>query len=271
MEIKDHLLQGSNVKFKKTPNHSGEYRKGDLDTVIIHYTAGPYGPALATLTNPRVKASAHLIVDRDGSVTQLVPFNIIAWHAGKSKWKNHVGLNKYSIGIEIVNSGPLTKSGKIYRAWYGAAFTEDDVIYAEHRNQSIKRYWQTYTSEQIATVNEICQLLIDSYGITEIAGHEEIAPRRKTDPGPAFPLDRMRNKLLHSNRDEDGDDDDNLKNGRVLASALNIRQAPSKDGVKIAKALHKNQKVKILAHKEGWYKVSTEIEGWVSSKYIGLD
>jgi len=271
MEIKDHLLQGPNVKFKKTPNHSGEFGKGNLDTIIIHYTAGPYKPALATLTNPRVKASAHLIVDRDGSVTQLAPFNIITWHAGKSQWKGRTGLNKYSIGIEIVNSGPLTKSGNVYRAWYGASYKEEDVIYAEHRNESIKRYWHVYTPEQIQTVNEICQLLIDTYGITEIAGHEEIAPKRKSDPGPAFPLDRMRNKLLKGNRDEDGGLDDDLKNGRVLASSLNIRQKPSSDGAKIAKALPKNQKVKILASKDGWYKVRTEIEGWVSAKYIGLE
>ncbi|MCK5536372.1 MAG: N-acetylmuramoyl-L-alanine amidase [Bacteroidales bacterium] len=270
MEIKDHLLQGTKVKFKKTPNHSGEFAKNNLDTVVVHYTAGPYAPALATLINPRVKASAHLIVDRDGSVTQLAPFNIITWHAGKSQWDGKVGLNKHSIGIEIVNSGHLTKSGKVYRAWFGASYEEKDVMQGTHRNETIKRYWHTYTQEQIEAVTEICQLLIDSYGISDIVGHEEIAPKRKTDPGPAFPLDRMRNKLLKGDRDEDGGFED-LKKGRVLANSLNIRELPNSSGVKVARSLPKNKKVKIIAERNGWYKVSTEIEGWVSAKYIGLD
>jgi len=271
MEIKDHLLQGPKVKFQKTPNHSGEFAKGDLDTIVLHYTAGPLGPSLATLTNPRVKASAHLCVDRDGTVVQLAPFNIQTWHAGKSEWKGKVGLNKYSIGIEIVNDGPLTKSGNIYRAWYGASLNESDVIEATHRNESIPRYWHTYTTEQIEVVNEICQLLIDTYGITEIVGHEEIAPMRKSDPGPAFPMDRIRSKLLKGNRDEDEGLNDDLKNGRVLASSLNIREAPNPEAAKVAKSLTKNQKVKILEQKGEWFRVTTEVEGWVSAKYIGLE
>jgi N-acetylmuramoyl-L-alanine amidase len=271
MEIKDHLLQGENVKFKKTPNVSGEFAKGDLDTVVIHYTAGPYGPALATLTNPRVKASAHLIVDIDGSVTQLAPFNIMTWHAGASEWKGRVGLNKYSIGIETVNSGPLTKSGNLYRAWYGASFDEDQVIQAVHRNETEMRYWNIYTQEQITVITEICQLLIDTYGIKEIVGHEEIAPKRKTDPGPAFPLDRMRNKLLQGSRDDNGGISNDNKKGRVLANALNIRETPTVDGDKVAKSLVKNQKVTILEAKGDWYRVTTEVEGWVSAKYIGLE
>ena len=156
MEIKDHFIHGENVKkFVKSPNHSGKYQTGLPDTVILHYTAGPYKPALNTLTNPRVKASAHIIVDRDGSITQLVPFNLIAWHAGKSSYGNRKGMNKYSLGIEIVNSGPLTKSGNVYRSWYGSAFNPSDVIEATHRNQSKPKFWHTYTEEQIHTVSEI--------------------------------------------------------------------------------------------------------------------
>ena len=85
LEIKNHILSGKNVKkMIPSPNHSGEFREGDLDTIIMHYTGGPYRQSLNTLTNPRVRASAHVIIDRDGSITQLVPFNLIAWHAGKS-------------------------------------------------------------------------------------------------------------------------------------------------------------------------------------------
>ena len=106
--IEDHLLQpGERVRNKQLVNKSsGEFEKGKLDTIVIHYTAGPFQSSLNTLKNPKVKASAHVIVDRDGSVTQLIPFNEIAWHAGESSYGTRTGLNKYSIGIEIVNSLP---------------------------------------------------------------------------------------------------------------------------------------------------------------------
>ena len=268
MEIKDHFIHGDNVKkFVKSPNHSGEFEKGQPDTIVLHYTAGPYKPALNTLTNPRVRASAHLIIDRDGSITQLVPFNYIAWHAGKSSYGNRVGINKYSIGIEIVNSGPLTKSGNVYRSWFGSAFNPSDVIEATHRNETKPRFWHTYTEEQITTVQEICLILTDIYDMKHILGHEQSAPMRKQDPGPAFPLDRIRNKMLNENRHSD-DAADLPELGRIAANSLNIRSSPGPEGKKVAIPLTKGVKVKILDESNGWYKVSTEIEGWVFGKYV---
>ena len=64
-----------------------------------------------------------------------------------------------------------------------------------HRNQPEASYWHRYTSEQLAVVEAICAALIQRYGIQHILGHEEIAPSRKVDPGPAFPLDAMRARL----------------------------------------------------------------------------
>lgn len=268
LQIKDHLLVGDNVKkMVKSTKHSGEFAKGNLDTIIVHYTAGPAQPSINTLVNPKVKASAHVVVDRDGSITQLIPFNLIAWHAGRSSYNGRTGYNKYSIGIEIVNSGPLTKSGNVYRSWFGAAYNPSDVIEAIHRNQTRPKYWHIYTSEQINAVRELCAELIEQYNLSQILGHEEVAPKRKTDPGPAFPLDRIREQLLGADRKEDGD----LKlpdTGRVVASALNIRSLPKTSGDKIAKPLGKGAKVKILDETNGWYKVRTEIEGWVYGKYI---
>ena len=143
MEIKDHLLKGTNINFKKTPNHSGEFKAGNLDTIILHYTAGPTRNSVNTLTNPRVKASAHVVVSRDGTITQLAPFNLVTWHAGKSQYKGKIGFNKYSIGIEMENDGPLKKSGNIYRAWYGAKHPEDEIIQAKHRNSTTTKYWHS--------------------------------------------------------------------------------------------------------------------------------
>ncbi len=268
MKIDKHILTGDNVKKAVwSKNHSGDFGTSLPDTVIIHYTAGPYKPSLNTLTNPRVKASAHLIVDRDGSVTQLVALNKIAWHAGKSSYKGRIGLNKYSLGIEIVNSGPLKKSGNSFRAWFGAAYNPNDVMEAIHRNQSVSKYWHIYTEEQIQTVTELCRIFIEEYGVKHILGHEEIAPTRKTDPGPAFPLDRLRRQLLTGNRDADGSDE-LPENGRVVASKLNIRDTPNQSGAKVAMALRKGAKVKIIDSANGWYKVSTEVEGWVFGKFI---
>ncbi len=268
MEIKDHILYGKNVKkMIPSPNHSGEFKEGDLDTIVLHYTGGPYKQSINTLTNPRVRASAHVVVDRDGSVTQLVPFNLIAWHAGKSYYHGRTGFNNFSIGIEMVNSGPLTKSGNVFRSWYGEAFSPTEVIEAVHRNETRPRYWHIYTPEQIETVTELCQLLIDTYGLKYILGHEEIAPGRKLDPGPAFPLDKLRDRLLGSHRDEVGAPEP-PQVGRVIAQSLNIRIKPNTTAPIVARPLPKGTKVMIKDEHNGWYKVTVQIEGWVFGKYI---
>ena len=268
MEIKDHLLKGNGVKLIKSPNHSGVFKPGNLDTLVLHFTAGPsVKSAVNTLTNPRVKASAHIVVGRDGSITQLVPFNVISWHAGRSSYKGRVGFNNYSIGIEIDNAGVLTPSGDVYRAWFGRTYEKSDVIKAVHRNQRDAKYWHAYTQEQIEATRDLCELLIDTYNIKNILGHEEIAPQRKTDPGPAFPLDRFRDGLLKSSRDEEDDDDE--QEMRVSVNKLNIRSTPVGGALKVALPLVKGQKVTVLDRANGWAKVRTEIEGWVAEKYLG--
>ncbi|HAN78030.1 MAG TPA: N-acetylmuramoyl-L-alanine amidase [Bacteroidales bacterium] len=267
MEIKDHLLKGPNVKLVKSPNHSGVFKAGDLDTIIMHYTAAPsVKSAINTLTNPKVKASAHLIIGRDGSVIQLIPFNVISWHAGQSSYKGRVGYNNYSIGIEIDNAGPLTPSGDVFRAWFGQTYDKNEVIQARHRNETELKYWHTYTAEQIEVVREICDLLIDEYNLKFILGHEEISPGRKFDPGPAFPLDRFRDGLLKSNRDDD--DDDTPLEKRVSASKLNIRVSPDSNAAMAAVPLLQGHKVTVLEQNGEWVKVKTEIEGWVSAKFL---
>lgn len=271
MKINKHLLEGGNIKLENTPNHSGKFEDGALDTIIIHYTAGPTAnSAIRTLTNPRVKASAHLVIGRDGSITQLAPFNIIAWHAGPSSYRGRKGFNKYSIGIEIVNAGPLTKSGDSYRAWFGTAYPANEVIEAVHRNQTKPRFWHIYTPEQIEVTTNICRILIDEYNIKHILGHEEISPHQKIDPGPAFPLDKMRDQLLQGRRDAN-DGDILPERGRVMVSKLNIRSNPSLNGDKVAQPLEKGTVVRLLDKSGGWFKVATEIEGWVAAKYIGDD
>ena len=81
-----------------------------------------------------------------------------------------------------------------------------EVVRGAHRNQNLPVahpqvrqpvcYWHRYAEVQFEVVETICAALIAAYGIHYILGHEEIAPDRKVDPGPAFPLDEMRARLL---------------------------------------------------------------------------
>jgi len=268
LEIKNDLLVGDNVKYIKSPTHGAEFRSGDLDTVIVHFTAGPINAAINTFTNPKNKVSAHLVVGRDGSIIQMLPFNIVGWHAGESSYKGRTGFNQYSIGIEIENAGEVTKSGNIFRAWYGSSFDPSDVVEATHRNQSTNKYWHAYSEDQIQTIFDICQKLIEQYDIKFILGHEEIAPTRKTDPGPAFPLDRMRDRLLSGDRDKDDADDASQYAGVVVANKLNIRMSPNETADKVTNPLPQGAKVQVLENKDAWVKVRTEVEGWVLAKFI---
>jgi N-acetylmuramoyl-L-alanine amidase len=270
MEIINHQLKGDNITYKATPNTSGQFANNLPDTIIIHYTAGSSAESsVRTLVDPKSKASAHLVIGRDGSITQLAAFNVVTWHAGESAYKDRVGFNKYSIGIEIDNAGPLTQRADGYYSWFGRKYEEKDTVFAIHRNQAAPRYWHAYTEAQIVAVFTICELLKAAYNIKFILGHEEISPKRKEDPGPAFPLDRLRDKILHGARNSEEDESKIAKNiGEVIASKLNIRSAPSEVGDKVALPLPQGTKVKIVESTDGWYKVQTTIEGWVSSKFV---
>jgi len=109
MKIKNHLLEGDGIVQKNTPNKGGKIEPKYL---IFHYTAGRSAESsINWLCNKKAKASAHLVVGRDGSITQLAPFNVKTWHAGKSHWAGLTGLNSHSIGIELDNAGELSKVG----------------------------------------------------------------------------------------------------------------------------------------------------------------
>lgn len=195
MEIQDHKIKG--IEYIPSPNTSGKFKKGQPDTIIIHYTAGrDAASSIKTLITPYSKASAHLVIGRDGKITQLVPFDTISWHAGKSSYEGREGYNSYSIGIEIDNAGVLTEVEGGYKSWFGKIYPKEQVLKATHRNETKPRFWHTYTEEQIKATEEICKTLIKTYNIKHILGHEEISVGRKSDPGPAFPLDELRNSLL---------------------------------------------------------------------------
>ena len=152
--------------------------------IILHYTAGSSAISSAKfLVRPDVKASAHVVIGRDGQVIQLVPFNIEAWHAGKSCYGGRSELNHYSIGIELDNLGQLRLEGGKFVAECGREVPVKEV-YTEDSGE-VPTYWHDYTDVQMRVLNEVCGLLVDTYPIGDIVGHSDVTPR-KVDPGPAL-------------------------------------------------------------------------------------
>lgn len=147
------------------------------------------------LSDPVREVSAHLVIDRDGTITQLVPFDTIAWHAGKSQWKDRESLNKFSIGIEIVNAGPLTLDNGRFYTWDKLILENSEVV-PRLNAQSELEFWHKYPNVQLSTVKTICLALKQQYNIKEILAHSDIAPDRKIDPGPIFPLSNYQNDIL---------------------------------------------------------------------------
>jgi AmpD protein len=109
-------------------------------------------PFFATIAELRV--SAHLLIRRDGSLVQFVPFHARAWHAGASAWQHRVACNDFSIGIELEG---------------------DDAV--------------PYEAAQYRQLAEVIAALGRAYATLApdaVTGHSDIAPGRKTDPGPLF-------------------------------------------------------------------------------------
>ena len=140
----------------------------DIKFIIIHYT-GMKKELLAInrLCNIESKVSAHYFIKKNGFMLNLVPPPYIAWHAGKSSWKGFKSLNKYSIGIEIQNSG--------------------------HDND-----YENFTKKQIISIKKLLMFLIKKYNVSpkNVLGHSDISPDRKKDPGEKFPWKKLAKSRL---------------------------------------------------------------------------
>ena len=124
---------------------------------------------------------------------------------------------------------------------------------------------KSFTEVQIERALELVQLLVKSYNLRDILGHEDIAPGRKSDPGPAFPMSSFRSRLLGRQEEED-------EIYEVIADALNIRKGPGIEFEPVSSPLPYSTKVTLLDSGDRWSKVDIEgpndIEGWVYNKYI---
>lgn len=233
MHITNHLLDG--VTVKRSPNVSGMMAPTG---VIMHYTAGyDAKSAVSTLTNPAAKVSAHLVIDRDGTITQLVPFNRIAWHAGPSVLDGKQGCNNFCIGFEFVNPGyfRIGANGEVIDA-YKHTLTDaqkakfDLSIRAPNDRIGGGTFiWPKYTDVQIAAGMAAFKAIAATYPIARLAGHEQIDTRKwKTDPGPAFPMGDFK-AALHGNPAGVADRSDGLTamTSRFLVNTpkLNVRAA----------------------------------------------
>ena len=176
---REHWIEG--VRRVPSPNCDARPRPDDLSLVVLHGISLPPGhfgaglvddlfancldctrdPALADLEGVRV--SAHAFVARDGAITQYVPFDRRAWHAGVSSFRGRARCNDFSIGIELEGV--------------------DD---------------RPYSDAQYAATAALLRALFMAYPLLTlggVVGHADVAPGRKTDPGPAFDWVRLMTAL----------------------------------------------------------------------------
>jgi len=169
------LLRSARFGFIESPNCDDRPPGAEVSLLVIHGISLPPGkfggdgvlrlftntldwaahPFYETLRGLRV--SAHFFVRRTGEIIQFVPCGRRAWHAGESSWRGRERCNDFSIGVEL--EGVDTRS---------------------------------YTERQYARLVPLAATLRRRYPIAEIVGHSDIAPGRKTDPGPAFDWRRLR-------------------------------------------------------------------------------
>ncbi len=187
--IENHRIAG--VPFVESRSRGGEL---DPEAVVLHYTATQTAEsAIRTLTDRNSSVSAHLVIDRDGTVTQLVPFDRVAWHAGESSWRGRSGLNAWSIGIELVNPGPVFREGDRVRDVYGQTWLGEHAEFPVLPGFPAQwKRWALYTGEQLRALEDVCRALVRAYALPLIVGHSDVSPRRKFDPGPALPIGRIR-------------------------------------------------------------------------------
>ena len=170
LKIKNNLIAEAEVEL--SPNSSD--RHDEIDLIVLHCISLPEGQygnnypkdlflnkldfkkhsSFESLRDLRV--SSHLLINRDGSLVQFVPFNKCAWHAGQSSFEGRDDCNKFSIGIELEGT--------------------------------IK---ENFTDQQYAIFFFFFSLLKREYPVKNIVGHSEIAPNRKKDPGPYFEWNRL--------------------------------------------------------------------------------
>lgn len=270
MEIKQHNLVGTQQQM--TPNMGGTITPR---FIVMHYTAGWSAEgSISWLTNKKSKVSAHLVIGRDGIITQLVPFNRKAWHAGPSAYEGYRNLNTYSIGIELDNAGWMTEvSQGVYTGSNGhklsaSKMAEVETIKGSHTNveNGAVKDWMMYTDAQLQALEDVVDALLDKYPTIEaIVGHDEIDTRNiKQDPGPAFSMSFYKKKMLERN-------DEKAIQYKVDVDSLNVRGGPGIEFDKLSVGPLIRGIVLTLLERDGvWLFVEFDKinKGWTHGKYV---
>jgi N-acetylmuramoyl-L-alanine amidase len=274
MKINNHRLvadDGAPVRYVETPNKGGAMTP---EYLVMHYTAGSSAEgSVAWMCNPAAKAAAHLVIGRDGNVTQLAPFNRITWHAGQSAWAGRSGLNHFSIGIELDNAGKLERAGSQWRSAISKrVYADEDVLLANHKHDrpgAPATAWHEYSEVQLEVASEVGLLLMRKYGLKDVLGHEDIAPGRKADPGPAFPMASFRARLL-------GRADDAVELYATIDD-LNVRAGPGTEYAALpGSPLPVDTQVVVLEQQGVWWRVDVldtvdgvmDLVGWCHSRFL---
>lgn len=275
--IRNHRLirDGRAVDLLLSPNTGGAFAETPR-ILVVHFTSGGSGRSSAEwFRAPENRSSsAHAVIDRDGSLVQCVPFDTVAWHAGRSQWKGIVGLNGHAIGIELANWGDLTRRGSAWVAGNGTPIA--DPVLAVHKNGNPDGSrgpigWEPFPEAQMWALVEVARALVATYGIAEIVGHDDIAPTRKSDPGPAFAMERFRAAVLGGGRDENGDPALRV----TAADGLNLRSGPG-TGFTALELLAAGTAVRPMERDGRWLSVTVldgegreRRTGWVHSAFVG--
>jgi AmpD protein len=170
----DGLVQGVGVCYVASPNCDARPGDTPVELIVVHNISLPprvFGgggivdlflnrlqpdahPYYAGIAHLRV--SAHFLIRRGGELLQFVPCGLRAWHAGVSSWRGRERCNDFSIGIELEGA--------------------DDIPFEDAQYQRL---------------NALVAVLAERYPIAGVTGHSDIAPGRKTDPGPVFDWKRL--------------------------------------------------------------------------------
>jgi N-acetylmuramoyl-L-alanine amidase len=298
MKIECHWLVAENASEKiiKNPTENVGYSI-DPDYLVIHYTAGDTADSAIgwfknTSNNPD-RIAAHIVLDTDGTITQLVPFNRKANHAGYSSWDGVIGFNNISIGIEIVNPGYVEKmNDSTYRrkvsdatrtkpAQYKTypASAASKIIKTKHKHKfwaaADNQHWFKFPQAQLEALYKLSKAIINEYQLLRAVGHDDISPARKPDPGPAFAWDAFKQAVS-------GQTDNVGKIYVVNTDGTNFRAQPTTSAAKI-KTLNTGYEVGLIETAGLWCKVylvnekkevvtatgsSIKIIGWVHSSLL---
>jgi AmpD protein len=140
----------------------GVYGGPEIEALFTNQLDSGAHPYFAQIRD--IQVSSHFVIRRDGSLMQFVSCEKRAWHAGVSHYRGRDNCNDDSIGIELEGlEGEL------------------------------------FASAQYDTLSVLCTELVNHYPIAHIAGHEDIAPGRKLDPGAGFDWQLLQEKLILSN------------------------------------------------------------------------